>query len=393
MQKDNAETWNRFYMERRANGIKESTLKTYREVLSHLDVFLAKPFIEVSKEDMIAFFAELQDRCKPNTIHTWKTRVKFFYNWLYDLDPREYPACVKWMRSTNPARGSKTKGYKMPVNPEDVLTQEDVLALIEACDHPRDQALIAVMYETACEPSEALNMKVKSVRFDQQGAVVSLEGESGVRRIRIVDSVPYIQAWLTVHALRKDPEAPLWLIRKGGHEALGYHGLWRLVTKLKARAGLEKPLRPNLLRHARLTEMAKHMSEQMLKKFAGWTPDSRMAAVYVHLAGKDVDEAILKMHGKVVVKEEAPLKGALAPRICPRCSHENPATYLWCGMCGQKLEMGIDETVQLERDLFLNTYHEVLMELREKKGALSPDFYKIMDTVEDRIKAKRGGGK
>ena len=391
MLRENTEKLQQFFYEKKANGIKDRTLKTYMDVLPQLDAFLDKPFMDATKEDMIRFVVGLQDRCKHRTVHMWKTRIKCFYSWLFGLDRGEYPACVKWMRSTNPGRGTKTKGYEMAVSPEDVLTQEDVLRLVDASDHPRDQALIMVMYETACEPTEALNMKVKSVLFDQKGAVVSLEGEAGVRRIRVVDSVPYLQTWLNVHVLRKDPEAPLWLLKKGGLVSLGYHGLWRLVSKLKGRSGLKKPVRPNLLRHARLTEMAKFLPEQKLKVFAGWTPDSRMAAVYVHLAGKDLDEDILAMHGKAVAKPEAPLRGPLTPRKCPRCRHENPATYMWCGMCGQQLDVTLNETKTLERDLWLNTYHEVLMELRDKEGAMNPDFYKIMDMVQARIQAKKKG--
>lgn len=342
MLRENAETLKRFFMEKRANEIKESTLDTYRDVLPHLDTLLGKPFREATKEDIIRFFAELQDRCKRSTIHMWKTRVKGFYSWLFDLERGEYPPCVKWMRSTNPGRGSKTKGYVMAVSPEDVLAPEDVLELIAASDHPRNQAIISTAYEVAAEPCEVLNMKVKSVMFDREGAVVSLESESegalAARRLRVVDSVPYLQTWLNVHPLRGDPEAPLWLVRKGGHEVLGYDGFYKLTKMLKARSGLMKPVRPNLLRHAKLTEVAKYVPEQVLKKFAGWTPDSRMAAVYIHLAGKDVDEAILKLHGKEVVKKEAPLKGPLTPKACPRCAHENAATHTFCARCGMTLD-------------------------------------------------------
>ena len=224
---------------------------------------------------------------------------------------------------------------------------------------PTINGIVSSMYETAAEPCEALNMKIKSVKFDREGAVVSLgvetEGMLEVRRLRVVDSVPYLQAWLNVHPMREDPEAPLWPVRKGGLKALGYDGLWRLFSKLKARSGLKKPVRPNLLRHARLTEMAKYLPEQKLKKFAGWRPGSRMAAVYVHLAGKDLDEDILRMHGKVVVKEKAPLKGALAPKGCPRCGHENAATHTFCARCGMLMDreevLEEVETQSLLRDI------------------------------------------
>lgn len=43
-----------------------------------------------------------------------------------------------------------------------------------------------------------------------------------------------------------------------------------------------------------------------MKQFFGRTNDSRMAAVYSHLSGKDVDQALLRLHGIKVeeVKDE-----------------------------------------------------------------------------------------
>jgi len=385
MQPKNEATFKRYWQERTANEIKTSTLRIDTYVLRELDKFLSKPYEEATKEDIIGFTAYLQSKLKASTVHLWKSKLKLFYNWLFQLAPREYPDCVKWVRVRNPKKGSKTKGYEMPVNPEDVLTDEDVLALINACDHPRDQALVAVMYETACEPMEALKMKIKSVMFDEHGAVVSLEGETGVRRIRVVDSVSYLQAWLNVHPLRRDSEAPLWVLRRGKLESLQYHGLWKLVKKLKRRSGLKKPLRPNYLRHACLTKMAKVLPEQKLKKFAGWTPDSRMAAVYVHLAGKDLDEDILKLHGKPITEEKEPLKGVLSPRICPRCQHESPATYLWCGFCGQRLDVELNETDQVARDRFLKWLAEEAL----KDPEILKRWYAASERVTEREKKQK----
>jgi len=385
MQANNEATFKRYRQERIANEIKVSTLQTDRQLLHDLDKFLSKPYEEASKEDMVGFIAYLQQKLKASTLHLWKSKLKLFYNWLFQLAPREYPDCVKWIRTWNPRRATKTKGYVLPLDPEDVLNDEDVLALINACDHPRDQALISVTYETGAEPMEALNMKVKSVQFDEHGAVVSLEGESGVRRLRVVDSIPYLQAWLNVHSCKNDPGAPLWSLRRGEPEPLGYHGFWQLCRKLKRRSGLKKPLRPNYLRHASLTKMAKVLPEQKLKKFAGWTPDSRMAAVYVHLAGKDLDEDILRLHGKSVTEEKEPLKGVLSPRICPRCQHESPATYLWCGFCGQRLDVELNETDQVARDRFLKWLAEEAL----KDPEILKRWYAASDRVTEREKKQK----
>jgi integrase/recombinase XerD len=380
MLKENSVDLERFCLEGRANELAESTLKGYRYALRSLDESLDKPFKEASREDMMRFFNELQQHCKRSTVHLWKGKIKRFYNWLFNLAPREYPDCVKWVRASNPSRGSKAKGYEMSLSPEDLLSKEDVKLLIDACDNARDQALIAVMYETACEPMEALNLNVKSVQFDEQGAVVTLKGNTGERRFRVVNAVPYLQVWLNVHPLKKQGDAPLWTVQKGRPQRLGYAGLYRLTKRLKQRTGIKKPLRPNFLRHASLTEWAKILPEQKLKVLAGWTPSSRMAAVYIHLAGKDLDEDILKAHGIEVEKKPQQIMESLKPRVCPRCGHESPATYLWCGRCGLKLDVELDETKRLERDRFLDWFAEEAM----KDRPILERWYKASDKVQER---------
>jgi len=385
MQKANAEALERFCLEGRANELCESTLKGYRHPLRLLDESINKPFKEATREDIMMFFTELQQRCMRSTVHLWKSRVKTFYNWLFQLAPREYPDCVKWVRANNPRRGTKTKGYEMPIKPEDIVSKEDVKLLIDACDNARDQALIAVMYETACEPMEALNLNVKSVQFDRQGAVITLEGNTGARRIRVVNSVPYLQVWLNVHPLKDQGEAPLWTIHRGTPQRLGYAGLWRLVKQVKKKTGLKKPLRPNLLRHASLTEWAKILPEQKLKVLAGWTPSSRMAAVYIHLSGKDLDEDILKAHGIEVEKKPKQIMESLKPRVCPRCKHESPATYLWCGRCGLKLDVSLDQTKIVERDRFLKWLAEEAM----KDHEILERWYKASEKAQERERAEK----
>jgi len=333
---NNVEIMKQFDLERSANEIKEKTRELDNLVLRQLSEFLRKPFKEATKEDMIRFFNSMQERYKRSSVHTYKVKVKLFYNWLHNLERRQYPDCVRWIRPTNPRRrGTKTKG-DLPVKPEDILTEEDILDLINEADHPRDQAMIAVLYETAAEANELIRMKVGSVTFDKQGAVVTLEGEEGARRLRVVFSVPYLQTWINVHRERDNPQAPLWLSKQGKARGIGYDNFWFLLKRLRERSKIQKPVSARWVRHARLTHLAKVLPEQKLKKFAGWTPDSRMASVYVHLSGKDLDKDILELYGREV-EEEKPTQIILTPKECVRCHTENAPTAKFCSTCGMVL--------------------------------------------------------
>jgi integrase/recombinase XerD len=372
----NQEAMRRYNLERMANGIRESTVKLDTYAFDKLASFLGdKEFKDATKEDLMTFFTTLKTKkggkFSPRTLHTFKKTVKRFYNWIFDMDIGEYPACVKWVRSNNP-RSTKSAGIDLPIKPQDILTEEDVHTLINVSDHPRDQALIALIYESAARAEEALGLKVDSIQFDKYGGIVTLEGETGARRIRLVNSIPYLQAWLNVHPLRNNPKAPLWPAR-GLSKNMGYHNLYKLLKKLKRRSNIRKPVRPHLLRHARLTEMAKHLTDAQLKTFAGWTAGSRMTGTYVHLSGKDLDKPILEMHG-LVMDEEEPKVTALTPRNCVRCKKNNPATAMYCQFCG----MILDEKLAIEK---INKQKSI-MELRRELESRDREIQAFQNAME-----------
>ncbi|GAJ21331.1 unnamed protein product, partial [marine sediment metagenome] len=172
------------------------------------------------------------------TIHLYKARLKFFFAWLFECDYREYPPCVKWIRVNNPGSRIKSGGAKLPLDPEDILTPAEVLKLIDASQHPRNQALIATLYESGGRSQEVLAMKIKSVRIGQPISHITLKGETGKRNLPVKNCISYILAWLNVHPLRKDREAPLWLSRQGPSNSITYHVLRRLLIDAKKKAGI-----------------------------------------------------------------------------------------------------------------------------------------------------------
>ncbi len=114
-------------------------------------------------------------------------------------------------------------------------------------------------------------------------------------------------------------------------QKMEYHNFLKILKRLKRDAKIQKPVRPHLLRHARLTKLAKTMNDAKLKTFAGWTQGSRMTGVYVHLAGEDLDQTFMEMHG--LEEKEAPKETPLKPRVCVR-GHENPGEATYCFKCG-----------------------------------------------------------
>jgi integrase/recombinase XerD len=70
-----------------------------------------------------------------------------------------------------------------------------------------------------------------------------------------------------------------------------------------------------------------------MKEYLGWVGDSRMAATYVHLSGRNVDNALFKLNGikteDEINDEERPLKALQ----CARCHVINSSTNSFCSKC------------------------------------------------------------
>jgi hypothetical protein len=127
-----------------------------------------------------------------------------------------------------------------------------------------------------------------------------------------------------------------------------------MIKGVAVKAGVKKKVHPHLFRHSRATYLAKFMTEAQMKQIFGWTQSSDMAAVYVHLSGRDTDDAILELNG-IKTDSNEKKESVLRPRKCPRCDTINPATARFCQRCSFALDvvaaMRIDDERNLADDL------------------------------------------
>ncbi len=75
------------------------------------------------------------------------------------------------------------------------------------------KALIHVQYEAGTRPGELLNLKIKHVKVDEYGAIISVDGKTNARPVRLIESVPDLVAWINAHPLKENYDAPLWIMK------------------------------------------------------------------------------------------------------------------------------------------------------------------------------------
>jgi ribosomal protein L40E len=170
----------------------------------------------------------------------------------------------------------------------------------------------------------------------------------------MVAFAPLLRNWVENHPLKDDNDAPLWANktvyfgRGCKPETLTYERLSAIIRFVAAKAGVKKKVNPHSFRHARATHLAKVLPEQQLKAIFGWTQASSMAAIYVHLSGRDTDDAILAMHGMKQTQKTS----MLSPQVCNRCKETNSANNNLCQKCGYPLnDKGTGELASFEQKL------------------------------------------
>lgn len=256
----------------------------------------------------------------------------------------ELRRCVETLRKSVSAH----QGYRQKL-PDELLSTNEVLKLIQAAGTARDKAIISFLYDTGCRASELCNIQLKHISWEQCQWAIDAEDlktefipvflrskRKGERQIYLTHSIPFIRAWLNEHRRRDDPEAYLFYSNKTFGRIHGANIIGQILDRAVRAAGIKKRVHPHLFRHSRATEMAQHMTEQELKLWFGWTGGSRMPAIYVHLSPAKLRSSLNRMLG---IKDTADIKTSdvLAERHCMKCSTANIAGSKFCTACGYPL--------------------------------------------------------
>ena len=307
-----------------SDGIGIAKIERYLGDTMKFSGMLKKPFSEANKEDIRRVIGDLnQMGLAEETKRCFKIMLRKLYRIIRGIEEKgEYPEEVKWISL------KLTSSHKKL--PEELLTEEEIIKIIQKTEKVRDRAMLSVLAESGCRISEVGTMQIKHVSFEQYGARLTVNGKTGMRKILVINCTPYLQEWINQHPFNDNSESYLWIAPNG--EFLSYTRISTILKESVKRAGIKKRVYPHLFRHSRATLLANIMSDSALKNYLGWTQGSNMARVYIHMSGKETDNSILELNGIKVDKEKKESK--LKPKACIRCHTINEVTNRFCKLCG-----------------------------------------------------------
>ncbi|MGD2247868.1 MAG: tyrosine-type recombinase/integrase [Candidatus Methanofastidiosia archaeon] len=125
--------------------------------------------------------------------------------------------------------------------------------MVDVAEHPRDKAIIGVLYEGGLRIGELASLKLRNIEFDDDGVVIKVHGKTGERRVRIVGFAYSVAQWVEMHPRCDDENSPLWVSLSDSSKTLSYRGFDKRIKKAADKAGIKKRVNTHIFRHSRAT--------------------------------------------------------------------------------------------------------------------------------------------
>lgn len=340
-------------------------------------IFLPAPYLDLTYADVLNGIESLKrgknergNPFKKNTLHDYTRILKAFLLWMIENDRIELPE-KKIRKIEVIGRDYDT------TEPDDLLTHDDVLKLIEVCQQARDRALISVLYESGARIGELARLQWRDLEFDQYGIKMHIRDRKGEQKrySRLVRlSPPYLSQWREQYQAETglDPHGQNLVFLTVKNNPLEYQTVAALFRRLVGRADMKKRVHPHLFRKSRITHMiAEGFQESVVKETMWRNPNTEMFRTYLKLSEMDIDAEFLDKAG--VVRKEISVPKMPEKVVCPNCFSDNGPTIRYCWKCGHGLTKeaikrgndaisAIDDEIEADPDLLRDP--EVLAALK-----------------------------
>lgn len=335
----------------------------------------------LDKNDMAALYAGIAalkigtskrgHEFSKNTIADHIIILKQFYLWMVENEYTTIPE--------KKIRALKTPNHEtMTKVASDLLTPEEITAMVNSCTRSSDRAIIMMLYEGGFRIGEIGAMCWGDLTFDKWGVIVNVNFKTNKPRyIRLIMASESLAKWQNDYPVKPlQNNMPVFITE---HQTALTHGSVAMQLKrLAKRAGIQKHITPHVFRHSRITHLIKeNVSESVIKLMMWGSLTTNMFQTYAHLTGKDIDNEILRTYG---ITENEDGKGLaeirMEPRQCPHCRHINGPVAEFCNICGRSLT---DNAIVSEDDMFdsilknLSTFKRFIARLEDKvaKGEIA----------------------
>lgn len=226
---------------KKIDGLSKETIDNYKLHLVRFSTFIKKKTQDITSMDIRVFLATLEKvkKLKSTTLATEVSILKSFFSWL---ENEEYI-------DKSPMRKIKTP--KTEKRLRKALNTEELEILRDACETPRQRALLEFLFSTGCRLSETVNINLSDINWVEKSLKVIGKGNKE-RKVFFSDKAKiYLRKYLKS---RGDISCTaLFTTERKPYHRLGNRGVEKEIKKIAMQADFDKSVYPHLLRHTMAT--------------------------------------------------------------------------------------------------------------------------------------------
>lgn len=283
----------------------------YRQRIEDLKSFLGDVAIEdVTAEDLDRWKESLMEKTSRWANHPGRPEVEGgLSNWTIRGYLRTIRIFFNFFVEQGHLEDSPAKRLKLPRRPKNqpkFIKQEDALAMLKvAQDNPRDYAILLFLADTGCRLGSIVSLRID--KLDLNGHVgpngatvyfapVEAKGFGGIPRETIVyfgeKTAEAFRAYLEVR-----PQNGCEQVFVGLRGALQESGVYQVLKRLAAKAGVEENWNPHAFRHAwaygaringadiaTVSESLGHSGIAVTHEFYGQLPNLQIGERHIHFS-------------------------------------------------------------------------------------------------------------
>lgn len=268
---------NYFLATKKLEGLSPRTIRNYDYILRKLQNTFYKPVGTITTADIkMLMYAEAEKK-SPSSMNTFMTPIKLFFTWLQNEEFIIKNPCA----SIKPAK--EPKRMRKP------LTEEQVEILRDCMLTRREKAILEFFLSTGCRLSEALNVKIKELDFNNKTLLVIGKGNKE-RKVYFTERCK--RALLNYLKDRKDNCEYLFITDRKPYRKLSTRGMEVIVNKMQQKSGLDRNIYPHIFRHTFATHALRSgMKPEVIQQILGHEDVGITLKVYAKLAESDVEHS------------------------------------------------------------------------------------------------------
>lgn len=329
--KRNKELIIKFTEYKKFKGLSDVRILKYFNRLRLMVLKLNKNLDKVTKKDIETLVIQINNsNLSTNSKGEDLAILRLFYKWLKGND-KKYP---KEVQDITIRRETKKRA------PSEILTEEDIKAMLNATSSVRDKAMISLLADSGVRVGELVSVIISNLSYTDDGLIQLMieTGKTGGRRVLLIPSVPYLSTWLNHHPLKDDPKAYLFisLDKRNRYGQLSHSAVNMMLHKIAKKINLKKAVNPHAFRRYSATSSSSFMSDSLLMMRYGWTKRQTVSS-YTFLNPKEADDSYRKGFGK----QELKVKESQLQSVVCICKAVNAPTNDYCNNCGKPLNLKV----------------------------------------------------